>query len=114
MTFKEKYKIEERVNESRKIILKYPSRIPIIVEKYKDCKLNNINKNKYLVPKDLQLSQFISVIRQRIQLESSQSLFITVNNRLCSGNHTLGEIYEENKDEDNFLYIVYTSENTFG
>ena len=112
--FKEKYKLEERENESHKIILKYPSRIPIIVEKYRDCKLSNINKNKYLVPKDLQLGQFINVIRKRIQMESSQALFITVNNRLCSSNHTLGEIYEENKDEDNFLYIVYTSENTFG
>ena len=26
----------------------------------------------------------------------------------------MGQIYEENKDEDGFLYIAYSGENTFG
>lgn len=26
----------------------------------------------------------------------------------------MGSIYEENKDEDGFLYIAYSGENTFG
>ena len=27
---------------------------------------------------------------------------------------TMGAIYEEHKDEDGFLYIAYSGENTFG
>jgi len=27
---------------------------------------------------------------------------------------TMGSIYEEHKDEDGFLYIAYSGENTFG
>lgn len=114
MNFKGKYTIEERKSESRKMLTKYPSRIPIIVEKYKDCKLNTMNKNKYLVPKELLLGQFINIIRKRINLDSSQALFITIDNKLCSGSSPLSVIYNDNKDEDNFLYMVYTSENTFG
>ena len=112
--FNEKYSFDSRQKESQKILLKYPTRIPIIVEKCKGCNLNDIDKIKYLVPKDMYISQFVFVIRKRIQLDSSQSLFITVNNSLVIGNHTVGAIYEDKKDEDGFLYIVYTSENTFG
>lgn len=103
-----------RIKESNKILLKYPNRIPIIVEKYKDCKLNDIKKKKYLVPKNMEFKQFIYVIRRSIELESSQSLFITVNNKLVTGSKQMGEIYEEDKNKDGFLYVIYTSENTFG
>jgi len=27
---------------------------------------------------------------------------------------TMGELYEQHKDEDGFLYIAYSGENTFG
>lgn len=114
MKFKDKYQESERLNESRKICLKYPSRIPVIVEKYKDCEFNNINKTKYLVPKDTLMSQFVGIIRKRIELDSSQALFIMVNSSLIPINKTMGEIYEDNKDSDGFLYMIYTSENTFG
>ena len=114
MGFKEKYTENERLNESTKICLKYPTRVPIIVEKYSKCSFNEINKNKYLVPKDTLMSQFLGIIRKRIDLNSSQALFIMVNKSLIPINQTLGEIYENNKDTDGFLYMTYTSENTFG
>ena len=38
----------------------------------------------------------------------------TLDIKIVIGNHTVGAIYEDKKDEDGFLYIVYTSENTFG
>lgn len=112
--FKEEKSIEKRKNESKTIITKYPGRIPIIVEKYKDNELPDIDKRKYLVPKDMTVSQFMFVIRKRIKLDPSQSLFITVNSVLVSSNATISEIYGDNKDEDGFLYVIYSSENTFG
>ena len=114
MGFKSDFEVKERIQESKKIVLKYPTRIPIIVEKDDKCKLNNINKKKYLVPRDMAMNQFIFIIRKRINLESSQSLFVMVGDRLTSSNMTLGEIYENHKYEDGFLYMIYTSENTFG
>ena len=44
MGFKEDYDFKIRKSESDKILNKYPSRIPVIVEKSKDCILNEIDK----------------------------------------------------------------------
>ena len=112
--FIEEYSFNERFNESKKILLKHPSRIPVIVEKSQDCDLNEIQKKKYLVSRDLLMSEFMFIIRKRIHLDPSQAIFIMINNTLPPSNTRLGEIYENRKNEDGFLYAIYTSENTFG
>ena len=66
LTFKEKFSFEKRKEESARIKTKYPDRIPIIVEKNKDSDIEDIDKEKYLVPNDLTLGQFIFVIRKRM------------------------------------------------
>ena len=91
--FKEKYSFEKRQNESKKVIQKYPDRVPIIVQKHLSSDLPDVNKCKYLVPKDMTMSQFIFVIRKRLQLEPSQSLFVMVNHGLVRSNDQLGDIY---------------------
>jgi GABA(A) receptor-associated protein len=112
--FKNSKSENDRIIESSKILEKYPDRIPIIIEKDKKCKLKNIDKNKYLVPKNMTLGQFIYVIRKRIDIDSSEALFFFINNILCNNTQNINEIYNTYKDNDGFLYIVYTSENTFG
>ena len=62
----------------------------------------------------MNLGQFVYIIRKRIKLESNQALFVTVNSVLESSNILISELYQTHKDEDGFLYIIYTSENTFG
>lgn len=114
MSYKELVDFEKRKSESTRIRRKHPDRIPVIVDKSRDCSLPTIDKQKFLVPQDMTLGQFIYIIRKRIKLESSEALFIMVNNNLMTSTLQLCEIYENQKDEDGFLYIVYTSENTFG
>ena len=58
--------------------------------------------------------QFMYIIRKRIHLDSKQALFVTINNCLISSSENVDNIYNEHRDEDGFLYVVYTSENTFG
>lgn len=112
--FKNKHSFEKRVQESASIKEKYPDRIPIIVQKHFTCKLDDIDKCKYLVPKDMTMGQFLFVIRKRINLDPKNALFITVNNGLVTGSRNIGIVYEDHCDEDGFLYVVYTTENTFG
>ena len=76
--FNEKYSFDSRQKESQKILLKYPSRIPIIVEKCKGCTLNDIDKIKYLVPKDMYISQFVFVIKYNFHNLHIQSLLIFI------------------------------------
>jgi len=111
-----KYNIPEdkRIEECSRIIKKYPARIPIIVCKAKGCSLPDIDKQKYLVPKDMNIGQFVYVIRKRIKLESNQALFILINNNLLTSSKLIEDVYENNKDKDGFLYVTYCSENTFG
>jgi len=112
--YKKDHPEENRIQECSRILNKYTDRVPIIVCKDKKCKLPDIDKQKYLVPKDMSLGQFIYIIRKRIKLQSSEALFILINNSLVPTNSSLKDIYENNKDVDGFLYITYSSENTFG
>lgn len=115
-SFKNEYTFKERLEESKRVLYKYNDRIPIICERSKfaskDCP--DIDKKKYLVPRDLTMGQFLYVIRKRLQLAPEKSLFLFVNNKIPSTSQILSEIYENNKDEDLFLYISYSQENVFG
>ena len=111
--YKKDNNFEYRLNESKRIIEKNPDKIPIIIEKSDNCEFK-IDKTKYLVPSDFKIQQLIYVIRKRIKIKDSETIFIYINNILPKSNTCIGEIYEDNKDEDGFLYINYSKENTFG
>lgn len=95
---------------------------------------------RYLVPADLTVGQFVYVVRKRIKLSAEKAIFIFVKNILppTGANYfikslifaslhvvqylfcfyfaaaMMSAIYEEHKDEDGFLYMTYSGENTFG
>ena len=113
--YKKNNSLEKRSKESENILKKYPNRIPVIVERSEKCKeINDIDKNKFLVPNDLTMNQFIYVVRKRLKLSSEKALFVFINDKLMPNSRTLYEIYQEEKEEDDFLYMNYASENTFG
>jgi GABA(A) receptor-associated protein len=116
VNFKNQNSLQDRTEESTRIMQKYPERIPIICERgsftSSDCP--NIDKNKYLVNRDLTIGQFIYVIRKRMQLPPEKALFLFINGFIPSSSHHVGDIYSFHKDLDGFLYIIYAYENTFG
>uniref|UniRef100_A0A2K1XR61 Autophagy-related protein n=1 Tax=Populus trichocarpa TaxID=3694 RepID=A0A2K1XR61_POPTR len=69
---------------------------------------------RYLVPADLTVGQFVYVIRKRIKLSAEKAIFIFVDNVLPPTGAIMSSIYDEKKDEDAFLYVTYSGENTFG
>ena len=73
-----------------------------------------IDKKKYLVPADLTVGQFINVIRRRIKLEPEKAIFVFIDNILPPSGASMAVIYDQKRDEDGFLYVTYSSENTFG
>lgn len=105
---------ENRKQESDRVKCKYVNRIPVIVLKDKRSTMLDIDKNKFLVPKDMSITKFMYIVRKRIKVKPEEALFILVNGELINGNKLMGDIYENKKDEDGFLYMTYTSENTFG
>ena len=116
MTFKNSYSFNDRIYESKMIIEKYPDKIPVICERSNISNENcpRIDKIKYLVPNDFMLGQFIYIIRKRLTLPSEKAIFLFINNSIYNSSQLMSDIYENNKDNDGFLYITYAFENTFG
>ncbi|XP_077840131.1 gamma-aminobutyric acid receptor-associated protein-like 2 isoform X1 [Macaca mulatta] len=135
--FKEDHSLEHRCVESAKIRAKYPDRVPVsvwtlrpltslsplpdlsllsqvIVEKVSGSQIVDIDKRKYLVPSDITVAQFMWIIRKRIQLPSEKAIFLFVDKTVPQSSLTMGQLYEKEKDEDGFLYVAYSGENTFG
>ena len=107
--------LQERLNYSERLKLKYPDYIPVIIKKKENDKILQDIDKKYLIPKNLTISYVMCIIRKKIKLDEKQALFLFVNNTLVPLNTTVGELYTTNKSTDDlFLYVYYTTENTFG
>ncbi|KAI3419250.1 uncharacterized protein J3R85_013240 [Psidium guajava] len=112
--FKLQRPFEMRRAEASRIREKYPDRIPVIVERADRSNISHIDKRKFLVPADITAGQLVYVVRKRIKLSPEKALFIFVKNTLPPTASLMAAIYEEFKDEDGFLYLTYSGENSFG
>ena len=102
--------VKKRSFESKKIIEKYPNRLPVIVESTQF----KLDKHKYLVPKNLTLGEFIQVLRKKINITQDEAIFLLINNKSPMSGSTTEHIYENEKSECGFLFIQITKESVFG
>jgi len=114
--FKAKNPADKRKAEAQRIREKFPDRIPIIAEHAKGDRsgVSDVDRNKYLVPSDLTLGQFGHVLRKRIKLQPTQSLFLFINGNIPLTSALMSELYKSHRDRDGFLYIQFAGESTFG
>jgi len=115
-SFKQKKPLAIRKEEVAAIRAKFPTKVPVIVERFhKELSLHPLDKTKFLVPQEITMSQFITIIRNRLQLNSQQALYLLVSNRnLASLSRPLSQIYRDYRDEDGFLYVTFASQEVFG
>ena len=111
--FKSKFSFDDRKSEADRVMANYRERIPIIVNIDDDSDII-LSKFKYLVPKDLTCSQFLHVVRKRIELTPEQALYMFVGNSIPPGSSLMSQLYNDYKDPDNFLYFNIRKEATFG
>lgn len=114
-SFKKKHSFTERLRQATTVKQKYPDKLPIICENQNPEKRDIDYKIKYLVPKDFTVGNLIYSIRKNIVVSQEKSIFIFIdNNVIPRSTDRIIDIYNEYRDDDMFLYIVYCHENTFG
>ena len=115
-SYKMKYNLDERKQQSELILCKYPSYIPVIVEC--DSSIGVMKKQKFLVPHDVSCSHIIIAIRKQLKLDSSKSLFIFCNDCILCPTEIINTAYQKyistQTDGDKFFHVYVTCENTFG
>lgn len=114
MTYKQRHSFDERLNEATKILELCPDKIPVIIEKHIHSTIADIDKHKYLMHKNVPFGQIVHIVRKKLSLDPNVAIFIFVNNVLPSTGVIVSQLYEDNKDSDGFLYMTYSSEETFG
>ena len=113
--YKSELTLENRIDEVNKILSKWPGRIPIILEKSRNSQLDDMPKSKFLCPPEYTVQQFLGCIRKKIKMRRDTALFIFINGKeLVTGDSSIIAIYEEKKDEDGFLYMIYSDQDVMG
>ena len=95
-----------------------PTCVPVVCERSSTSSsvVPRLQKRKYLVPGDVTFGQFMYAMRKRLKLQASQAIFFFVDSDMSLPNSgaVMRHVYMEKKDDDGFLYLRYTGENTFG
>ncbi|XP_076136334.1 microtubule-associated protein 1 light chain 3 gamma [Alosa pseudoharengus] len=114
--FKQRKSFAVRKQEVAGIRTKFPTKIPVIIERYQREKyLPTLDKTKFLVPQELTMTQFITILRNRMTLMPSQAFYLLLHSKgIASMSLTMAQVYKEYRDEDGFLYMTYASQEMFG
>ena len=114
--FKQQKTAIERSKQSSSLRKSYPDRVPVIVDRHQSEKiLPQLAKQKYLVPGNMTLGNFVSVIREKLPKFGQMSITIFCRNvQIGNMSTTLSEISQKMSDRDGFVYLEYMGESTFG
>ncbi len=107
---------DHRISVSQKLLIKYPDRVPVIVGRSEIKNTPEMNRHKYIAPRDFTFAKFSQELRNYIPSLHPQTglFFFLPNNILPPGSALMSHLYEKHKSNDGFLYLAYACENTFG
>ncbi len=114
--FRDTTPFKKRKTESSNMRIKYPDRVPVICEVIPNYTSQiQLDRRKYLVPGNLTVGQFLSVIRKKINMEAGQAIYIFNDYGgipMCS--QLMSVLYQQQKNLDGFIYFGLAVESTFG
>ncbi|KAK0413912.1 hypothetical protein QR680_007054 [Steinernema hermaphroditum] len=114
--YKERRMLSQRKRLFAEVTQKNPGKIPLIIERLRGEKyLPVIDRCQFLVTETTTVAELTAVIRRRLVLTSDQSLVIFINEKTIPSPLTsMWKLYEDERDEDGFMYVTYSSQSYFG
>lgn len=118
--FKKNINLRDRIRNSSVVIDKYyPDKVPVVIQKLaRETYLPELKKNKFLIPGNMSYSSFLIYLRGILTTTVSPSTAIFLSTEgghmMCSSDKMLNVYQNHSDNQDNFLYLFYCSENTFG
>ena len=141
LTYKDRVSFEDRVKEAEDTKSRYPNKVPLIIERHKSEKylpeMDKVNNRrhrdfdlsltfcflqiKWLVPQEMSLAQLSGVIKQRLEIppQADQQLFLLIQSpdlgpSLPSLLTSLSSLHSSHSNTDGFLYLHYSSQESYG
>ena len=112
-SFRERLTFEDRLAERQRANARRPEHVATIIERGSPH-APSLDREKFLLPRELNGSQLIYIIRRRLSMNPSEALFLVCGRQMVTAADTVRGLYAKHCQEDGFLYITYTLENTFG
>merc|ERR1712130_565906 len=115
-SYKKTVGFQERVKEAAEKRRRYPTKIPLIVERSGGEKsLPEMDKIKWIVPHETTLLHFGIALKQRLRCPHQQQFFLLVNGReIPPVLSSIAYLHQQYSDEDGFLYLTYSSQEFYG
>lgn len=114
--YKTTHGFESRCAESLLVRSAHPKRIPVLVERSPSASAHTplLNNVKFLPQADCTVHHLLGVLRSRIVMPSAMAIFVFVGDVSPSGSVTLADLDAKYRDDDGFLYLKYSVEETQG
>jgi GABA(A) receptor-associated protein len=112
--YKQTHTFEYRKSQSDKARELHPDRLPVICEKVERSDIADLEKHKLLIPSDASVGLLVLIIRKRVMIGPEKGVFLFLGKSTPANSVPMSVLYAKYKDEDGFLYVKYSGENTFG
>ena len=107
--------IADRIAESRRVRAKWPGKLPLVFTKASHSSLPELRKRKFLCPSHYTFQQLMQWVRKKLHVPRDRALFIFANgSELLAGDTSVSALYHQKKDDDGFLYLVYSDQEVMG
>ena len=101
------------ISTSEHILKTHKNKVPIICDLSKNCGII-LDKQKFIIPRNVTIREFYCILNKYITKTKNDCIILFIKNILPKGTDTIGDMYNQYKENDGFLYITVRKENTFG
>lgn len=106
--FMETFPFRVRQAEGRRMTMKFPTMVPVIVEKVPRVQMMGV-RSHFMLPRSFTFQKFYTFMRAHLNLKEDENLVLHINDFIPEPGNTLGAIYECHRHEDYILYIAYSN-----